>query len=261
MEMGLEGKTALVTGASSQGIGRAIAKGLAAEGVQLCIAARRRELLDQLAEEIVAARGKKPHVVPIDLLERDAPARLAQEALAKLGNIGILMNCAGGGGGHFGINASEELWEREANFNFTMQRKLMLAVVPDMIKNKFGRIVSITGKLEPPRELKCDPPRGVYGATAFKAAMHGFSKSLSNEIGRYGVTVNCLAPGKIMSEQIRRKHDERERKALAEEEIPVGRYGEPEELARLAVFLASPYSGFITGIVIMVDGGMRRYPY
>jgi 3-oxoacyl-[acyl-carrier protein] reductase len=261
MEMGLEGKTALVTGASSEGIGRAIAKGLAAEGVQLCITARRRQLLDELAEEIRKAGGKKPHVVSIDLLEEGGPQKLAQEALAKLGSIGILVNAAGGGGGYFGLNASEESWEREANFNFSMQRKLMLAVVPDMLKHKWGRILSITGKLEPPRELKCDPPMGIFGATAFKAAMHGFSKSLSNEVGRYGITVNCLSPGKIMSEQIRRKHNETERNALAQDEIPVGRYGEPEELARLAVFLASPYSGFITGTIMMVDGGMRRFAF
>ena len=132
-------------------------------------------------------------------------------------------------------------------------RKLTLAVVPDMIKHNWGRIVSITGKSE--------PPRGLYGASAPKAAVHGFSKGLSNEIGKFGITVNCVAPGKIMSEQIRRKHDERERKVFAEEEIPVGRYGEPEELARVAVFLASPYSGFITGTVIPVDGGLRRYAF
>ena len=200
MDLGLEGKTALVTGASSQGIGRAIAKALAAEGVQLCIAARRRELLDQLAGEIVAAGGKKPHVVAIDLLDDEGPSKLAQEALAALGSIGILMNCAGGGGGRFAIDAPEELWEREVNLNFTSVRKLTLAVVPDMIKHKWGRIISITGKSE--------PPRGLYGATAPKAAMHGFSKGLSNEVGKYGITVNCVAPGKIMSEQIRRKHEQ-----------------------------------------------------
>ena len=253
MEMGLDGKTALVTGASSQGIGRAIAKALADEGVHVCIAARRRELLDQLADEIAATGGTKPHVVAVDLLHDNGPTKLAQEALAALGRIGILMNCAGGGGGRFAIDTPEETWAREVNLNFTSVRKLALAVVPDMIKHGWGRIVSITGKSE--------PPRGLYGATAPKAAMHGFSKGLSNEIGKYGITVNCIAPGKIMSEQIRRKHDERERNAFAEEEIPVGRYGEPEELARLAVFLASQYSGFITGTVIPVDGGLRRYAF
>jgi 3-oxoacyl-[acyl-carrier protein] reductase len=254
MDLGLEGKTALVTGASSHGIGRAIAKALAAEGVQLCVAARRRELLDELAGEIVAAGGKKPCVVAVDLLNEDGPAKLAQQALAGLGRIGILMNCAGGGGGRFAVDTPEEVWVREVNLNFTSVRKLTLAVVPDMITNNWGRIISITGKSEPPRG-------GLYGASAPKAAMHGFSKGLSNAVGRNGITVNCIAPGKIMSEQIRRKHDEGERKAFAEEQIPVGRYGEPEELARLAVFLASPYSGFITGTVIPVDGGLRHYAF
>src|SRR5262245_14892666 len=142
MDLGLEGKTALVTGASSDGIGRAIAKALAAEGVQLCVAARRRELLEELAAEIVAAGGRKPYVVAVDLLQDDGPSKLAQEALAGLGSIGILMNCAGGGGGRFSIDTPEETWVREVNLNFMSVRKLTMAVVPDMIKHKWGRIVS-----------------------------------------------------------------------------------------------------------------------
>lgn len=253
MDLELTGKTALVTGASSLGIGRAIANALAAEGVRLCITARRRELLDELAAEIVAAGGKKPHVVALDIMAEDGPARLASEALAGLGRIDILANCAGGGGGKFAIDTPEATWQREITLNYTRVRQLTLSVVPGMVKNKWGRIISITGKSE--------PPRGLYGATAPKAALHGFSKGLSNEIGRHGVTVNCIAPGKIMSEQIRRKHNEKERNQFADSEIPMGRYGTPEELARLAVFLSSPHAGFITGTVIPVDGGLRRYAF
>ena len=254
MEMGLEGKTALVTGASSQGIGRSIAKALAAEGVQLCIAARRQELLEQLAEEIVAAGGRRPHVVPADLLQEDAPAKLAQEALARMGSIGILMNSAGSGGGPYSIDTPEDVFEREVTLNFTSVRQLTLAIVPDMIKHKWGRIVNITGKSEPPR-------RGVYGTSGPKAAVHGFSKGLSNEVGKYGITVNCVAPGKIVTEQILRKQNHEVRDDFAGQNIPVGRYGQPDELARVAVFLASAYSGFITGTVIPVDGGLRRYAF
>ena len=101
----------------------------------------------------------------------------------------------------------------------------------------------------------------MHGPTAPKAALHGFSKGLSGDVGKHGITVNCIAPGKILSEQIRRKHTETERKAYAEKEIPIRRFGEPEELAGLAVFLASSQAAYITGTVIPVDGGLRRYPF
>lgn len=253
MDLELSGRAALVTGASSQGIGRAIAMALATEGVRVCVAARRRSLLDERAAEIVAAGGKKPHVVAIDIMDEDGPRKLAQEAMDGLGRIDILANCAGGGGGKFAVDTPEETWLREITLNYTRVRQLSLAVVPGMMEHKWGRIINITGKSE--------PPRGLYGATAPKAALHGFSKGLSNEVGKHGITVNCLAPGKIMSEQIRRKHDAQDRNKFAASEIPVGRFGTPEELARLAVFLASPHAGFITGTVIPVDGGLRRYAF
>jgi 3-oxoacyl-[acyl-carrier protein] reductase len=250
MDLKLAGKTALVTGASSQGIGRAIAKGLAAEGVQLCITARRRELLEQLSEEIASAGGRRPKIVVADIMQEGAPKKLAQEALESLGQIDILVNCAGGGGGHFSVTDPEEKWEKEITFLYTRVRQLILAVLPDMTKHNWGRIINITGKSE---------PKGLAGATAPKAALHGLSKGLSSAVGKYGITVNSIAPGKIMSEQILRKNTEEQRREFAETEIPVGRFGTPEELANLAVFLASPLASYITGVMIAVDGGLRRY--
>jgi 3-oxoacyl-[acyl-carrier protein] reductase len=91
--------------------------------------------------------------------------------------------------------------------------------------------------------------------------MHGWAKGLSREVGQHGITVNCIPPGRIMSEQIRRKYTPEFRAKQSKEEIPMGRYGEPEELACLAVFLASPVAGYITGAVMPVDGGLRRYAF
>ena len=246
MDLQLKDKTALVTGAS-QGIGRAIAKGLAAEGVKICIAARRRELLEALA-----AGGTPPHIAVVDVMEEGSPQKLVQEALKGLGQIDILINCAGGSRPPIPVDAPESEWSEVMTLNFIRVRQLTHAALADMIKHKWGRIINITGKSE---------PDGLLAATPAKAAMHGWAKGLSREVGQHGITVNCIPPGRIMSEQIRRKYTPEFRAKQSKEEIPMGRYGEPEELACLAVFLASPVAGYITGAVMPVDGGLRRYAF
>jgi 3-oxoacyl-[acyl-carrier protein] reductase len=251
MDLQLAGKTALVTGAS-MGIGRAIAKGLAAEGVKLCVAARRRPLLEQVAAEIISTGGAEPAIVETDVTHEGAPRQLAAAAVERLGRIDILVNCAGGSRPPLAIDAPEKEWDDAMTLNFIRVRQLTHAVLPGMIANRWGRIINITGKSEPERLL---------AATSAKAAVHAWSKGLSREVGQYGITINCIPPGRIMSEQIRRKYSEEYRAAQSAREIPVGRYGEPEELACLAVFLASPIARYITGTVMPVDGGLRRYAF
>ncbi len=251
MDLQLKGKTALVTGAS-MGIGRAIAKGLAAEGVRLAIAARRGNLLEDLAHEIVAEGGIKPVVIVIDVMPDGAPAQLARGACAALDRIDILVNSAGGSRPAIGVDAAEAEWEFAMTLNFIRVRQLTHALLPGMIEGKWGRIVNITGKSE---------PDGLIAVTPAKAAVHAWSKGLSREVGQHGITVNCIPPGRIMSEQIRRKYPEEFRAQQSATQIPVGRYGEPEELAALAVFLASPIARYITGAVMPVDGGLRRYAF
>jgi len=251
MDLQLRDKTALGTGAS-MGIGRAIAKGLAAEGATIAIAARRRNLLDALAEEIAAAGGTRPAIIEIDVMPEGAPEKLAQAARKTLGHVDILVNSAGGSQPPIGVEAPEEAWNHAMTLNFIRVRQLTHAVLPDMIERRWGRIVNITGKSEPDR---------LIAATPAKAAVHAWSKGLSREVGKHGITVNCIPPGRIMSEQIRRKYSEEFRAQQSASEIPVGRYGEPEELAALAVFLASPIARYITGAVLPVDGGLRRYAF
>jgi 3-oxoacyl-[acyl-carrier protein] reductase len=251
MDLQLQGKTALVTGAS-MGIGRAIAKGLAAEGAAVAIAARRRNLLDALADEIVAAGGAKPAIIEIDVMPEGAAKRLAAAAREALGHVDVLVNSAGGSQPAVGIDAPDDAWDFAMTLNFVRVRQLTHAVLPDMVERKWGRVINITGKSE---------PDGLIAATPTKAALHAWSKGLSREVGRHGITVNCIPPGRIMSEQIRRKYSEEYRAEQSAKEIPVGRYGEPEELAALAVFLASPIARYITGTVMPVDGGLRRYAF
>ena len=251
MDLQLKVKTALVTGAS-MGIGRAIAKGLAAEGVKIAIAARRRNLLDALAEEIVAADGTRPAIIEIDVMPEGAPKRLADAARQALGHIDILINSAGGSKPAIGIDAPEEAWSESMTLNFVRVRQVTHAALPDMIERRWGRVINISGKSE---------PESLVAANPAKAAIHAWSKGLSREVGKHGITVNCIPPGRIMSEQIRRKYSEDFRAEQSAREIPVGRYGEPEELAALAVFLASPVARYITGTVMPVDGGLRRYAF
>lgn len=234
------------------GIGRAIAKGLAAEGVKLCIAARRRPLLEALAKEIVASGGTEPGIVDIDIMQEGAPVKLVQAAQRLLGTIDILINSAGGSKPAIPYDAPDEAWEEAMTLNFVRVRQVTHAVLPGMIGKKWGRIINISGKSEPEK---------LIAATPTKAAIHAWAKGLSREVGKHGITVNSIPPGRIMSEQIRQKYSEEFRARQSAEEIPVGRYGEPEELAALAVFLASPVASYITGAVLPVDGGLRRYAF
>jgi 3-oxoacyl-[acyl-carrier protein] reductase len=210
------------------------------------------ELLEELTKEIVAAGGARPAIVEIDVMKPDAPEKLAAAAAQALGSVDILVNSAGGSKPPLPIDAPEAQWEESMTLNFIRVRQVTHAVLPQMVAKQWGRVINISGKSEPDR---------LIAATPTKAAIHAWSKGLSREVGKHGITVNCIPPGRIMSEQIRRKYSPEFRAKQSAEEIPVGRYGEPEELAVLAVFLASPLACYITGAVLPVDGGLRRYAF
>ena len=246
MNLEISGKTALVTGASA-GIGRAIAKSLAAEGVRLAVVARRRALLETLQTEI----GAKLVIIECDFMKEDAPKTIAEAALAGLGSVDILVNNAGGSR-KFKLDTDEAQWNEAMTLNFTRQRQLTHKLLDQMMAKNWGRIVNLTGKSE---------PEGINGAFCAKAAMHSWAKGLSREVGKHGITVNCIPPGRIISEQILRNYSPEYRQWQSEHEIPVGEYGQPEDIANLVCFLASPRARYITGAVIPVDGGLRRYQF
>jgi len=248
--MQLRGKTALVTGASA-GIGRAIAIALAAEGVRLALVGRRADALSEVASVIQADGGPTATIIIQDALAPDAAQLIADQALAALGTVEILVNNAGGSR-PFKLHTDEAVWEEAITLNFTRHRQLTDRLIDQMMGNGWGRVINITGKSE---------PDGINGAFCAKAAIHSWAKGLSREVGKQGVTVNCIPPGRILSDQILRNYTPEYRAWQSEHEIPMGRYGEPEELAALVVFLASPRAQYITGAVIPVDGGLRRYQF
>ena len=251
MDMQLKGRTALVTGASA-GIGRGIALALAAEGVKLALTARRVDRLRELAAEITAAGWPAPVLIEQDMYAEDAAQRLASEAVKGLGRVDILVNNAGGSRSFKDLHVSEAQWQEALTLNFHRPRQLADALIDQMIANRWGRIINITGKSE---------PEHVNGAFCAKAGMHSWAKGLSRMVGQHGITVNCVPPGRIHSEQIYRNYTPEYRQWQCENEIPVGRYGEPEDMANLVTFLASPRASYITGAVIPVDGGLRRYQF
>ena len=150
-------------------------------------------------------------------MDPEAPGRIAWAATDALGAVEILVNNAGGSR-PFGKDASEEQWEEALTLNFTRHRQLTGQLLGGMEERGWGRIVNITGKSE---------PEGVNGAFAAKAALHSWAKGLSREVGKRGITVNSIPPGRIMSEQIERNYSPEYRAQQSAEEIPVGEYGQP----------------------------------
>ncbi|KRT14766.1 3-oxoacyl-ACP reductase [Pedobacter ginsenosidimutans] len=247
MDLYLTGKTALVTGAS-KGIGSAIAKELAKEGVKVFATGRNQQLLDSLSNEIVAEGNLAPIVFIQDLLAPNAPHKIATAALAALGHIDILINNAGQSQ-PVDVVGPEEPWTRSMALDFERPRLLTQALLPHFIARKQGTILNLTSTYE---------LRSLNVSAVAKAAVAMWSKQLAGELGKYGIRVNCLQPGLIDTENIRPYFTGDERRKYAESEIPLQDFGEVQDMANMAVFLVSPRAKYITGTVSVVDGGGTR---
>ncbi|PYM11877.1 MAG: 3-oxoacyl-ACP reductase [Candidatus Rokuibacteriota bacterium] len=250
MNLELEGRVAVVTGASV-GIGRGVAKALAAEGVRLVLIARRKELLESLAAEIGGT--SKPLLLARDVTASDTPDETKRQVLKTFGRLDILVNNAGGSR-PTDLDAYERAWQESLALNFEAARRLTHALLPLMQERRWGRIVNVTGSLEAKR---------LNAAAPAKAAMHAWAKGLSSVVGPFGITVNSIVPGRIHSEQIdQRLHPTAEdQKQFASANIPLGYFGDPEDIATLVTFLSSPRARYITGEIIHVDGGLRHHAF
>ena len=248
MNLELGDRIAVITGAST-GIGREIAKVLAAEGAQVVAIARRLELLETLQAEIVKSGGKRPVAITADLYDRAAPDRIRDQVLQQLGRADILVNSAGGSRS-LPIDAGDDAWDEAFAVNFTALRKMSHAFLDSMQRNKWGRIINITGSME---------PRMFNAANAAKAGVHAWAKGLSRVVAKDGITINSLQPGRIHSEQIdQRVHPTPEdQERFAKANIPIGFFGDPEDVAYVAAFLCSQRARYVTGQRLYVDGGLQ----
>ncbi|NLR82384.1 SDR family NAD(P)-dependent oxidoreductase [Chitinophaga eiseniae] len=250
MDLYLNGKTAVVTGAS-QGFGRAITKELAIEGVKVLAIARNKNLLDTLQEEIILAGGVAPVVMVQDLMAPDAPQLIAAAALSNLGQVDILINNAGRSQPVDVVGAADA-WQQSMTLDFERPRQLTEQLLPHFMARKQGVILNITSSYE---------LRSINVSAVAKASLVAWSKGLAGQLGQYGIRVNSLQPGLIDTNNIRRFFSGEARAEFAGNEIPLGDFGEPEDIANMAVFLVSPRARYVTGSVVAVDGGMRRYPF
>ncbi len=232
-----------MTGASG-GIGGAIARALHAQGAAVVIAGTRLPALEALAAEL----GERAYPAAADLADPEAPARLVREAEAATGQVDILINNAGITRDNIALRLSDEDWQAVLDLNLTAAFRLSRAVLRGMIRRRQGRIISITSV------IGITGNAGQANYAAAKAALIGMTKSLAAETASRNITVNCIAPGMIVTPMTDRLSDEQ--RARVAGAIPMGRFGEPADVAAAAVYLASAEAAYITGQTLHINGGM-----
>lgn len=262
MDLGLKGKVVLLTG-GSRGIGKAIALTLAEEGCHMAICARGKEELDEAAQEL-KAKGVEVFAMQADVSKAEDNRNFASKALEKFGRIDILVNNAGTGPLSDPMELPEELFRHHMDLMFFGPFQLCREVIPHMRKQGWGRIINISS-------IFGKQPGSLVDYDAIKAALIMLTKDLSNYLAKDNILVNAVCPGPIrgplwegpgaLAEQLGEvmgMSGPEVMKWFAEQNIPLGHHGDPEDIANMVAFLASDRAKFITGQSINVDGGMVK---
>ncbi len=243
----LAGKTALVTGAS-QGIGRAIALALAAQGARLALAARNAGKLAEVSAEIAAAGGEA-HTYTLDVSSESSIKEVARAALAAHGTVDILVNNAGITRDGLMMRMKRADWDEVLNTNLTGAFLLTQALLPPLVKARWGRIVNISSVVGQMGQA------GQVNYAASKAALIGFTRALAREVASRSITVNAVAPGFIETAMTGVLTDAQKIGML--QNIPLGRPGTEDDVAHAVAFLCSPGAAYITGHTLDVNGGLH----
>ena len=260
MDLKLKGKTAAVTGAS-EGIGKAIAFGLAKEGADVAICARRKETLEATAKEIAAATRRKIVAIPADLTKDEDAKRFITQANDALGRIDIIVNNAGSSPGGMIETLTEADWEQSLQLKFMGYVRCLRHVLPIMVKQGGGRVVNLIGN------DGVKPSYWEIAPGAANAAGQNLTMSLAGQYGRHNISFVAVNPGpvntdrwaglvKAMSRDMKLSIEEADK--LAPSSIPLGRIAETQEVADLCVFMASPIAHYVNGTMIEVDGGQEK---
>ncbi len=258
MELGIKGKTAIVCG-SSQGLGYACATALAEEGVNIIMNSRDFDRIFAAARKVSERYGVETVPVAADMVHADTPEKLVKAAVDRFGGIDILITNTGGPRPGVFEDLGDEAWEQAFHLTLMSAVRMIRASLPPMIAQGWGRIINLASI-----SVK-QPIPGLLLSNSLRSAVVGMAKTLSQEVASKGVTVNTIATGTFETERIRAiLADRASRQGVGEEvtraaqiaAIPMGRLGRPEELASVAVFLASEKASYVTGATIQIDGGM-----
>jgi 3-oxoacyl-[acyl-carrier protein] reductase len=244
----LSGRSALVTG-GSKGIGKAVARGYAEAGADVLISARHEQDLKKAAQEIAADLDVRVEYHVSDMTNRQQVRELATIAEQRLGKVDILFNNAGSNEPQLLVETTDESWDRILELNLTSCMLLARQLAPRMIERRWGRIVHTSSVMG----LASNPGRGTYSAT--KGALIAMTRAHALELGPYGITVNCLAPGPVMTDLPMSLLDDAQKELFAER-TAVKRWGEVVDMVGPALLLSSDAGAFITGTAILADGGM-----
>jgi NAD(P)-dependent dehydrogenase (short-subunit alcohol dehydrogenase family) len=243
----LTGRVALVTG-GSKGLGKAMARGFAEAGANVIISSRHEAELKVAAAEIAAGTKAKVVYFVADMTNRDDVRKLADNALAAMGKVDILVNNAGSNTPQAIDKITDEDWDRIVELNLSSCMALTRALAPQMKERRWGRIIHISSIMG----LSSKEQRNAYSAT--KSALLGLARASALDLGPFGITVNCLAPGPFLTDLPGTLLSDAEKKSFAVR-TALGRWAEPRELAGPALLLASEAGSYITGAVLVVDGG------